>query len=177
MSRLTEIFDGAIAVISSNRKLAVYFGACALFFIASAAFLANNEASLAKKKAALASFESMRDEYAKALSEAGPLKEKLEAKGPSSSAMDAVQAAASSAGISKKIGSLKPFEPVAIKGYRQSGVELKLEGVDIGHAVYFLYRLENAPGAIVIDEFQMKSSFENPDALEVRATVRSVARE
>lgn len=177
MSRITEMFDGALAVISANRKLAAYFGACALFFIASALFLANNEAALAKKKAALASFESMRTEYAKALAEAGPLKEKLEAKGQSSSAMDAVQAAASSSGIGKKIGSLKPFEPVAIKGYRQSGVELKLEGVDIGHAVYFLYRIENSPGAIVIDEFQMKSSFENPDALELRASVRSVARE
>ncbi len=177
MNRVREILNRVLALISANRVLSVFFGACALFFIASALFLVNGEASLAKKKAALASFEAMRAEYAGALAVAGPLREKLEAKGGPASAMDSVQAAAASAGISKKIGQLKPFEPVAIKGWRQSGVELSLEGVDIGQAVYFLYRLENSPGAVVVDEFQMKSSFEDPDALEVAARIRAVAKE
>lgn len=177
MKRLMEIFDGAYAAVLANRRASVIVAACVLFFVGSVFFLAKGEAALAKKRAALASFEKMRAEYAVALSAAGPLREKFEAKDAALSAMDAVQSAAASAGISKAIAQLKPFEPAAMKGWKQSGAELKLEGVDIGRAVYFLYSLESSPAAVVVDEFRMKSSFENPDALSVTASVRSIARE
>lgn len=176
MNRVVRLLENALSVISENRKTAFFFAACGLFFIASVILLGGAEARLAKKRAALASFEAMRIEYAKGLSETGAFRDKLEATGPTS-ALDAVQAAAIDSGIRKNISQLKPFEPTQVKGYRQSGAELKAEGVDIGQVVQFLYRLENGSRALLTDEFQMKSSFEDPDKLEVRARIRLVSRE
>lgn len=177
MRRAIRLFESALGAISANRRAAVYFAVIGALFISSVIFLGSFEARLAKKKAALASFEAMRVEYAKGLTEVGTFKDRLEATGGPSSALDAVQAAAVDSGIRKKISQLKPFEATPIKGYRQSGVELKVEGVDIGQAVMFFYRLENGPRALLTDEFQMKSSFEDPDKLEVRARIRLVSRE
>lgn len=176
MSWARETYDWAVEAVSVNRRLAVFVAACAVFFIASAAFVVSGERELAKKRAALASFEAMRARYIDSISSAGPLREKLSF-AEAASAMDAVQSAASSSGIEKKIRQLKPFEPAALKGWAQSGAEVRFESVDIGRVVQFLHRLENAPGALVVDEFTMKASFEDPDLLEVTATVRAVAKE
>lgn len=177
MSALREIFDRAVASCSANRRLAVFVAVCALFFIASAVFVVNGEKELARKKAALSSFEAMRERYLDSISLAGPLREKLASGAAGETAMDAVQSAASESGMGKKIRNLKPFEPAAMKGWKQSGAEVRLEGVDIGRVVQFLHRLENSPGALVVDDFSMKASFEDPDQLEVTATVRALAKE
>lgn len=171
-----RLLESALSAISENRKAAVFFAVIGVFFFLSLIFLGGAEARLAKKRAALASFEAMRIEYAKGLFETGAFRDRLEAPG-ASSALDAVQAAVSDSGIRKNISQLKPFEPAPVKGYRQSGAELRVEGVDIGQVVQFLYRLENGSRALLTDEFQMKSSFEDPDKLEVRARVRLVSRE
>lgn len=176
MNRAMRLFESALSAISENRKTAVFFAVVVVFFFSSLILLGGAQGRLAKKRAALASFEAMRTEYAKGLSEAGAFRDRLEASGVSS-ALDAVQAAASDSGIRKNISQLKPFEPAPVKGYRQSGAELKAEGVDIGQVVQFLYRLENGSRALLTDEFQMKSSFEDPDKLEVRARIRLVSRE
>lgn len=176
MNRAMRLLESALSVISENRKTAVFFAVVVVFFFTSLIFLGGAQGRLAKKKAALASFEAMRIEYAKGLSETGAFKGKLEASG-ASSALDAVQAAAIDSGIRKNISQLKPFEPAPVKGYRQSGAELKAEGVDIGQVVMFFHRLENGSRALLTDEFQMKSSFEDPDKLEVRARIRLVSRE
>lgn len=177
MSKLLSLLEGAMNAVSANRKAAVFFAVIGALFITSLIFLWAAEARLAKKRAALASFVAMRAEYASGLSEAGAFRDRLEeAIGPAS-ALDAVQAAAVDSGIRKNISQLKPFEPQPVKGYRQSGAEMKAEGADIGQVVSFLYRLENGSRALVTDEFQMKSSFEDPDKLEVRARIRLVSRE
>lgn len=176
MSRARDTYDAIAAAVSSNRRLAVFAAACAVFFIASAAFVVSGERELAKKRAAFASFEAMKKRYLDSISSAGPLREKLSF-AEAASAMDAVQSAASSSGIEKKIRQLKPFEPVAVKGWAQSGAQVRLESINIGRVVQFLHRLENSPGALVVDEFTMKASFEDPDLLEVTATVRAVVKE
>ena len=176
MNRAVRLFESALSVISENRKAAVFFAVIIALFFSSLIFLGGAQGRLAKKRAALASFEAMKAEYAKGLFETGAFRDRLEASG-TSSALDAVQAAASDSSIKKNISQLKPFEPAPVKGYRQSGAELKAEGVDIGQVVQFLYRLENGGRALLLDEFQMKSSFEDPDKLEVRARIRLVSRE
>lgn len=176
MNRAAILLESALSAISENRKTAVFFAVILVFFFSSLIFLGGAERRLAKKKAALASFEAMRIEYVKGLSETGAFRDRLGSNG-TASALDAVQAAAIDSGIRKNISQLKPFEPAPVKGYRQSGVELKAEGVDIGQVVQFLYRLENGSRVLLTDEFQMKSSFEDPDKLEVRARVRLVSRE
>lgn len=176
MIEALRIVKGIPALISRNRKAALFLGAVVLFFVSSALVLANAESRLARKKAAFSSFESMIAEYEKSLAEAGSLRDKLESAG-AQSAFDAVQAVAAEAGVKKKISQLKPFEVNPVRGYKQSGAEAALEGLDIGQAVSFLYGLEKARAALLVDELKMKSSFEDPDKFELRARVRLVSRE
>lgn len=119
----------------------------------------------------------MRAEYEKGLQSAGVLREKLASAGSSASVLDAVQSAAAEAGVKKNISRLKPFEVNPARGFRQGGAEVVLEGVNIGQAVSFLYGLEKGKAALVTDELKMKSSFENPDILEVRARIRLISKE
>jgi hypothetical protein len=176
VNRAVRLFESALSAISENRKTAVFCTVILVFFFSSLIFLGGAERRLAKKRAALASFETMRIEYAKGIFETGAFRDRLGSNG-AGSALDAVQAAAIDSGIRKNISQLKPFEPAPVKGYRQNGAELKAEGVDIGQVVQFLYRLENGSRALLTDEFQMKSSFEDPNKLEVRARIRFVSRE
>lgn len=176
MSRAINKLKVLSALASVNRKAALFIAAVGLFFLSSVLFLGAAESKLAKKKAALSSFESMKAEYERSLSDVGVFREKL-ASGMPASALEAVQAAAEQAGIKKKIGQLKPFEVGPARGFRQSGAEVRLEGVDIGQLVTFLYGLEKGKFALITDELRMKASFENPDALEVRARIRLIARE
>lgn len=177
MRRAVEILKGLPSLISRNRKTALFVSAAMLFFISSLVFLSRAESALARKKAVASSFASMLSEYEKGLSVTGRLREKLENPQAGPSGIDAVQAAADQAGINKKVKQLKPFEAASVRGYRQSGAEVALEGADIGQVVSFLYRLENGQGALLLDEFVMKSEFENPDSLEARARVRLIWKE
>lgn len=176
MTRIRSLIERAAASANANRKAAIFFAACVLFMVFSAVLLGGAETKLSRKRAYLASFQTMRAEYAKGAAEIGGLREKL-LSGSAASALDQVQSAASEAGVSKSISQLKPFEPPPAKGFRQSGAEVKMEGVGIGQAVTFLYRLENGGGALLIDELQMKSSFEDPDRFELRARARLLSRE
>lgn len=169
--------EGLASEIAKRRAAAAVVGACALFFIASLVLLSRAGTGLERKRAALASFESMAAEYSKAVAAAGPARERLLADGKLSSALDLVQAAAEAAGVKGRIASLKPFEAAPARGFRQSGAEVVLEGVDIGQVVSFFRALERAGGAVVADEMKMKSSFEDPDRMELRARVRLVAKE
>lgn len=177
MREAIQILKRLPALVSQNRKTALFLGAVVLFFISSTLFLSSAESRLARKKAAFSSFQSMTTEYERGLVEAGSLREKLESAGAAPSAFDALQAVAAEAGVKKHIGQLKPFEAAPVRGYRQSGAEAALEGLDIGQAVSFLYGLEKAKAALIIDELKMKSSFEDPDKLELRARVRLVSKE
>lgn len=176
MRGLPSLIERAVEAARENRKAAIFFAACALFMLFSAVLLGGAEAKLSRKRLSFASFEAMRAEYAKGVRETGAFRERLLA-GSSASALDQVQSAAAEAGLRKNIGQLKPFEPASAKGFRQSGAEVTIEGALIAQAVTFLYNLENGGGALLIDEFQMKSSFEDPDRLEVRARVRLLSRE
>lgn len=176
MRRAVEMISHLPALVSRNRKTAAFIVAAAIFFLASLFFLSKTEKELARKKASAASFASMLSEYEKGMARTG-LKEKLEGPPPVASGIDALQAAADQAGIRKKISRLKPFDAPSVRGYKQSGAEVALEGVDIGQVVSFLYKLETGGGAFLIDELVMKSSFENPDSLEARARVRLIWKE
>lgn len=177
MRRAVEILKGLPALISRNRKTTLFVATAVLFLISSLVFLSKAESNLARKRAAASSFASMLSEYEKGIGQTGHMRERLEGPPAATSGIDALQATADQAGIKKKISRLKPFDATAVRGYRQSGAEVTLEGVDIGQVVSFLYRLENNGGVFLIDELKMKSSFENPDSYEARARVRLIWKE
>lgn len=169
--------DMASGFVSSNRKQALFMAlACAFFFVT---FFSLNafESKLSKKKAGLERFERMRAEYAAGLAETDRLGKRLDAPGSPASALDALQSIAAGTAIKKNISQMKPYDAGQIPGFRQSGVELTIEGADIGQVVNFLQDIENSPQVILMDEFSMRPSFEDRNRLEIRARVRLVARD
>lgn len=122
-----------------------------------------------------AAFEAVRAEYMLERAKIEPYEAKLLA--PASNASDAVQEAASEAGIKKNLSAVKPFDEPASKGFRKSGVEVKIEGVTLNELLNLVYRIENHPNMLVVKDFVLRSRFGSSDLNDVTLQVVLVAKE
>lgn len=122
-----------------------------------------------------AAFEAVRAEYMKERAALEPYEAKLLA--PASNASDAVQEAASEAGIRKNLSAVKPFDEPASKGFRKSGVEVRIEGVTLNELLNLVYRIENHPNMLVVKDFVLRSRFGSSDLNDVTLQVVLVAKE
>ncbi len=177
MTDIRMRIDSAIAFVASNRRAVLIAAALCLFFFSSLYAVQSAESRLSKKRAALDAFNRMKAEYVSGLSGIGGLRDRLGATGKTGSAFEAVQAVATETALRGNISQLKPYDPRPMAGYRQSGVEIVMEGVDIGQAVNFLQGLEESGQLLLTEEFSMNASFESPDRLDVKARVRLVSRQ
>ncbi|MBI5903340.1 MAG: hypothetical protein HZB84_07670 [Deltaproteobacteria bacterium] len=137
---------------------------------------ASKEKKVAAKKAELASFDKLRDEYATELSIVAPLEKKLSQTRPGLSAGSIIEEIASGIGIKKNVASFKPLETKSDKGYEQSGVEVRVEGVTLNQLMNLIYRMEKHESLLLVREFSMKSRFDNPDLFDARLHVELVSR-
>jgi general secretion pathway protein M len=83
------------------------------------------------------------------------------------SAIAVVEEIGAMVGVKERITSLKPLARVAEMGFTVSGVEVRIERMDLNQLVNFLYLIENHRTLLVIKEFRLKSRFEDPDYLDV----------
>ena len=140
--------------------------------------LAVNRSSRRKLKSVqneAASFESVRAEYMKARANLEPYERKLLA--PVASASEAVQEAASEAGIKKNLSALKPFAEPASKGFRKSGVEVKIEGITLNELLNLIYRMENHANLLLVKDFALKTRFGSAGLNDVTLQVVLVTKE
>lgn len=175
-----RLFDG----IGGRFKGAepVYIRGAVAFLIACAVLYAiyfttaSKERKAEAKKAELASFDKLKDEYAMELSKAAPLEKKLNQTRPGTPAGTIIEEIASGIGIKKNIASFKPLEAKSEKGYEQSGVEVKVDGVTLNQLMNLVYRMERHESLLLVREFSMKSRFDNPDLFDARLHVELVSR-
>ncbi len=83
------------------------------------------------------------------------------------SAIAVVEEIGAMVGVKERITSLKPLPGVDRMGFTVSGVEVRIERMDLNQLVNFLYLIENHRTLLVIKEFKLKSRFEDPDYLDV----------
>ncbi len=83
------------------------------------------------------------------------------------SAIAVVEEIGAMVGVKEHITSLKPLGETARMGFTVSGVEVRIERMDLNQLVNFLYLIENHRTLLVIKEFKLKSRFEDPDYLDV----------
>ena len=150
--------------------------AVCVFLYATYRAAASKEKMVEAKKAELASFDKMKARYLSDFSEISPLEKKLKAPQPGQSVGSMVEEMASGIGIKKNIASFKPLEAKAEKGYEQSGVEVKVEGVTLNQFLNLMYRMENHGSLLLVREFFMKSRFDNPELFDVNLHVELVSR-
>ncbi|HAO94279.1 MAG: hypothetical protein A2X93_06295 [Deltaproteobacteria bacterium GWC2_56_8] len=122
-----------------------------------------------------ASFDSARAEYESIRSTLEPYERKLLA--PVASASEAVQEAASEAGIKKNLSALKPFAEPASKGFRKSGVEVKIEGITLNELLNLIYRMENHANLLLVKDFALKTRFGSAGLNDVTLQVVLVTKE
>lgn len=122
-----------------------------------------------------ASFETVRAEYASIRTTLEPYERKLLA--PIASASEAVQEAAGEAGIKKNLSALKPFAEPASKGFRKSGVEVKIEGITLNELLNLIYRMENHANLLLVKDFALKTRFGSNGLNDVTLQVVLVTKE
>lgn len=122
-----------------------------------------------------ASFESERAEYESIRAALEPYERKLLA--PAASASEAVQEAAGEAGIKKNLSALKPFAEPASKGFRKSGVEVKIEGITLNELLNLIYRMERHANLLLVKDFALKTRFGSAGLNDVTLQVVLVTKE
>ncbi len=137
---------------------------------------ASKEKKVEARKAELASFDKLKDEYAAELARLAPLEKRLNQTRPGQSVGSTIEEIASGIGIKKNIASFKPLEAKSEKGYEQSGVEVRVDGVTLNQLMNLIYRMEKHESLLLVREFSMKSRFDNPDLFDAKLHVELVSR-
>jgi len=123
------------------------------------------------KRAELVKFRSLEEDYLKKKALIETKARKAYASDPAESTVAAIERIGASAGVKESLRALKPLEEKESAGYTESGVEVKLERVDLNRLVNLLYLIENNRGLFVIKEFSMKARFEDANLFDVSMKV------
>ncbi|MBZ0220479.1 MAG: hypothetical protein K8I01_08630 [Candidatus Methylomirabilis sp.] len=118
------------------------------------------------KKEELSSFRALEAAYVQRKAGIEEALRKAHAKGDQS-AIAVIERAAEAVGARSSIVSIRQAGEKEILGYTETGVEVKLERVDLNHLVNLLHHLERGGALIVTREFSMKTRFDAPDLYDV----------
>lgn len=79
-------------------------------------------------------------------------------------------------GVRKKLVSMRPQTPQIQGDYREESVEIKLERIDLGELVQFLYGIEMADAALQLKTVRIKPRFDNRAQLDTVLIISSLQR-
>lgn len=79
-------------------------------------------------------------------------------------------------GVKEKITTLKPLEEKMKKGYRERGVEMRIDGIDLNQLINLLYKIENHKALLIVKGFSMKNRFDNPDLLDITINLSLISK-
>ena len=74
-------------------------------------------------------------------------------------------------GLKGKVKSVKPLGAKEQKGVSEERAEVVVKGVNMNEMVNILYNVENAPMLLIIKKINIKTSFENPELLDLNITL------
>jgi general secretion pathway protein M len=101
---------------------------------------------------------------------------KLEQRMPSATAQFSLLAfmeeATTTAQIRDRIVGMQPQAPIAVQGYQETAVDLRLDGVSLPQILALLVAIERAPYDVQVHHLQMKPKYDDPVNLD--ATLRLV---
>lgn len=70
-------------------------------------------------------------------------------------------------GVKSNIMYMKPALSTTGELYRESSVEMKLEGIALQQLIQYLYQIEHAPQLLRVRRLLIKPRFANPDTLDI----------
>lgn len=82
----------------------------------------------------------------------------------------------SSLGLNQKLKSVKPAGAREMKYTLEEEAEVQLEKLNMNEMINLLYKLENAPIALLIKKFSAKTAFDNPSLVNITVTLSLVRK-
>jgi general secretion pathway protein M len=101
------------------------------------------------------------------------LEERMGQGGGGGSLLSFVETSATLAEVRQHISAMQPQESTVAEGYRETSVEVRLEGVQLPQLLALLSRLENAPQILTIKRVQVKPRYDQPHVLEAILLISS----
>jgi len=105
---------------------------------------------------------------------------KLEARMPSPptqfSLLAFMEEATTTAQIRDRIAGMQPQAPIAVQGYLETAVDLRLDGVTLPQLLALLATIEQAPYEVQVRHLQMKPKYDNPVNLDATLKIVTYAK-
>lgn len=130
----------------------------------------------AVKKADLKTFTALSSEYISRRAAFDLKARKAFASPGERSAVAIVEEIGGRAGLKERITTLKATADEETLGYMVRSVEVKIEKVDLNGLVNLLYMIEENRLLLVINEFSVKSRFDDPKLLDVRLKLSHLSK-
>jgi general secretion pathway protein M len=132
---------------------------------------------IARKQRALRDLAAIGAEYAVARAHVARLEERMAAGQGKFSLLPYLEEAASAAQVRDRIVAMQPQIALPAQGYKETSVELRLEGVALPQLLNLLVRLEDAPYLLQVKRFQVKPRFDAPHLVEATLLVSAYEKE
>ena len=87
-----------------------------------------------------------------------------------------MEEATTTAQIRDRIISMQPQAPIAVQGYQETSVDLRLDGVSLPQLLALLVAIEQAPYDVQVHHLQMKPKYDNPVNLDATLKIVTYAK-
>jgi len=168
--------------LSQREKMAVGIGggAIVLFVLVQCIVfpLVDSRAKLVKRLAvrekAVAEMRLLQEQYQKIGRQAGSLTTLLAQREPEFSLFSFLEEKSASSEVKELIAYMKPSESTEHDQFKQSQVEMRLQGVDLARLVVFLEQVEAPDQLVAIDRITIQENTKEEGTLDVTLRVESV---
>jgi len=87
-----------------------------------------------------------------------------------------MEEATTTAQIRDRIVGMQPQAPIAVQGYQETSVDLRLDGVTLPQLLALLVAIEQAPYDVQVRHLQMKLKYDNPVNLDATLKIVTYAK-
>lgn len=133
------------------------------------------ERQIRDKEAAQASLARIQQDYNDLQSQLKEIEARIAKDKGSFSLLSFLESLAGNLGMRSSIAYMRPQPPTEVEGFRELGVEIKIQNITLEQAVRLLSSLEEAPHLIRVKQLQMRTRFADPRYLD--ATILAVTYE
>ncbi len=130
----------------------------------------------AAKRGELNTFNSLREEYLRSKRVVDGLDRRLLSTKGGGSPMTIMEEIGRRLRLSDRIAGFRPIKGKTMQNYRERGVEVQIDGIDINEVVNLLYTIDRYNALLLVKDFTMKSRFDNPDLFDISINIVLVSK-
>lgn len=168
--------------LNQREKIAVWIGAGAVAVFIVLQFvvfpLTDGRTKLTKRlsvrEKAVAEMRSLQEQYQKIAQQSGSLTTHLAEREPGFSLFSYLEQNAAESDVKEHIAYMKPSEPLENDQFKQSQVEMKLQGITLKKLILFLKQVESPRHLVGIDKITIQDNTKEQGTLDVTLQMVSV---